>query len=121
MKTYTKYLGIIVLVAIELLSVNKLSHYGLETIFALWGGLYFILLYGKFFYFDRTPGAHYTSAMNSSGLLTKPAHIKLHTGGSVKAKHFRADLLKNMWLKLIYLTLTLGHIAIYYYVVKLPS
>lgn len=114
MKTYMKYLGIIVLLALEILSVSKLSDFGLENVFALWGGLYGILLYRQFVTFTRSPSVHDTPGVHNIN------------GGSITGvldptqKHRRAAF-KNIKLKLIYLTLTLGHIGICYYLIKFGS
>ena len=121
MKTYMKYLGIVGLLTIEAVSVNKLSNFGLDTIFAIWGGLYFILLYRQFINFGRAPSIHHTAGGSISGVLHKSPRIMLKQGEYAELKEHSRILLKNLSIKIIYLTLFLGHIGICYYLIKFPS
>ncbi|MBI9011001.1 MAG: hypothetical protein JEZ08_02125 [Clostridiales bacterium] len=127
MKTYMKYIGIVVLLILEILSVSKFSDFGLENIFALWGGLFFILFYRQFVNFDRSPSVHQTPGVHdiaggsASGVLKHSTHLRFGTKKHGKMKKHSGAAFKNLSLKLIYLTLTLAHIGICYYLIKFPS
>lgn len=120
MKTYMKFIGIIALLALEILAISKISYFGLENIFALLGGAFGILFYRQFFNFDRAPSVHNTPGGSISGTLHSTTHITLTTGEHDETKHTRAAF-QNKSIKLAYLTLTLVHMGLCYYFVKFPS
>jgi len=116
-----KFIGIIALLALEILAVSKLSNFGLENIFALWGGVFLILFYRQFVNFDRSPSVHSTPGGNISGAIYNSHHIMLESEELAEAKKHNRATFQHKSIKLAYLTLTLVHIGLCYYFVKFPS
>jgi len=116
-----KLLGIVVLLTLEILAVFQLSSFGLENIFALWGGGFFILFYRQFVNFNRAPSVHSTPGGNISGAIYNSHHIMLESEELAEARKHNRAVFKNMSIKLVYLTLTLAHIGLCYYFLKFPS
>lgn len=121
MKIYTKYMVIIILIPIELLSVFILSNFSLENILALWGGVYAVRFYRQFFDFERMPSIYNTPGLNISGVINDPAHIEPRTEELIEAERHSGAALKNIEMKLIYLTLAIAHFGICTYLTKFSS
>jgi len=116
-----KLLGIVALLALEILAVSKLSNFGLENIFALWGGVFFILFYRQFVNYNRAPSVHDTPGGNLSGAIYNSDHIMLESEELAEAKKHNRAVFQNLSIKLVYLILVLVHIGLSYYFVKFPS
>lgn len=118
MKTYMNYLGIIVLLAFEILTVSKLSAFGLENLFALWAGVFGVLLYRQFINYSRVHNVHETPGGMISGAYYDPTPAILETEKITRLEKYKRAALKNGMLKLTYLTLTLANVAMSYYYLK---
>jgi len=121
MKIYSKYKVFVILVPIEIISLFMFSSVGIENLLALWGGIYVIRFYRQFFDFERVHSIHKTPGLNISGVSHNPAYAMLRIEELVKIESHERSALKNLKIKLFYLSFAIVHFTICIYLIKFAS
>ncbi|MCH4887262.1 hypothetical protein EZV73_06750 [Acidaminobacter sp. JC074] len=112
MKRYGKYLVLVVLLVVELVTIKVFSNFELVTLIAIWGAFYAYIAYRGIFRLDEQVNLSESAVYGGSEILSDHDHI------NNKSMYNNQFQFSSKWL---YLTCFLIHVGICLYLIFLTK